>query len=239
MSAMFDSAWARRAVLVMSLACLSAGIVATARLGIVVAATPGPLLLVEPVRYIEPSVRADAATIARADVAASLLNDAGLIRARIEHCTGEEGEAVEPAECLAVVDDALRAAPSSGELWLLRASLLVQFGEFGAPFQTALANCFAVAPREGAVVVPRLGLELRLYPILSAELQKQARTDLAGVLADRIQAHALAEEYARDPVMREVAKPAFDGMPPKLVTRFAAFVRDAAATAAAETAPQR
>lgn len=228
MAAEFDTTRARRAILIMTLTCLVAGIVAIARLGVSVASTPHALLLVEPVRYIEPSVHVDSGTLARADAAAAWLDDAGLIRARIEHCRAGEGRPVDRAACLAVVDDALRAAPSSGELWLLRASLLAQFDEFGAPFHTALANSFVVAPREGSIVVPRVGLELRLYPILSAELKEQAKTDLGGVLADRVQAHALAAEYARDPAMRAAAKPAFEGISPEIVSRFAAFVRDAA-----------
>lgn len=228
---------ARRAVLVMTLACLTLGTVAIARLGISVATMPRPLLLVEPVRYIEPSVRAGPATVARADAAAAVLDDASFIRARVEHCRAGEGEAVDAAKCLAVVDDALRAAPASGELWLLRASLLAQFGEFGEPLRAALRNSYAVAPLEGWVVVQRLALELRLYPILPADLKEQARMDLAGVLADSVQAHAFAAEYARDPAMRNAGKAAFDGMPAHLVARFVAFVRDAAETAAAEPPP--
>lgn len=237
MAAVIIATRARRAVLTMSLACLAAGAVATVRLGVSVAATPRPLLLVEPVRYIDLSVHADSGTVARADAAVSLLDDAGFIRARIEHCRAEEGRPVDPATCLAVVDDALRAAPSSGELWLLRASLLAKFEEFGTPLHAALRNSFAVAPLEGRIVVPRLGLELRLYPILPAALQEQARTDLGGVLADRFQANGLAADYARDPTMREAGKAAFDGMSPELVARFAAFVRDAAAAAPVEPPP--
>jgi hypothetical protein len=221
----------------MTLVCLAVGVFATGRLGIAVMATPRPLLLVEPVRYVEASVRADPATVARADAAAAILNDAGLIRARVEHCRAEEGQAVDAAKCLAVVDDALRAAPSSGELWLLRASLLTQFGEFGAPLHVALRNSFAVAPLEGWIAVPRLALELRLYPVLPADLKEQARAELGAVLADPAQAHILAASYARDPAMRDAGKPAFDGMPPELVARFAAFVRDAAETIAAEPPP--
>jgi hypothetical protein len=122
-------------------------------------------------------------------------------------------------------------------LWLLRASLLAQFGEYGDPLRAAIRNSFAVAPLEGWIVVPRLGLELRLYPVLPADLREQARKDLGGVLVDPVQSHALAASFAQDPAMREGGKPAFDEMPPELVTRFAAFVRDAAETAAAEPPP--
>jgi hypothetical protein len=237
MSALIDNTSARRAVLVMTLICLALSAVAVVRLGVSVAASPGSLLLVEPVRYIEPSVRTDPATVARADAAASMLADAGLIRSRIEHCRVEVGRTIDPARCLAVVDDALRASPASGELWLLRATLLAQFGEFGDPLRTALRNSFAAAPLEGWIVVPRLGLELRLYPTLPADLREQARTDLGGVLADPVQAHTLAAGYAHDPAMRAAGKPAFDGMPPELVTRFVAFVRDAAESAEVEPPP--
>jgi hypothetical protein len=236
-TAMIDNARARRAILVMTLICMAAGTVAVVRLGVSVAASPRSLLLVEPVRYIEPAVRADPATVARGDAAASMVDDAGLIRSRIEHCRADEAKAVDPLKCLAVVDDALRASPASGELWLLRATLLAQFGEFGDPLRVALRNSFKAAPLEGWIVVPRLVLELRLYPVLPAELREQARTDLGGVLADPVQAHALAATYARDPAMRDAGKPAFDEIPPELVTRFAAFVRDAAETAAAEPLP--
>ncbi len=231
---MIQNARARRAVLIMTLICLAASSIAIVRLGVSVAASPTSLLLVEPVRYIEPSVRADPATVARADAAALMFDDAGLIRSRSEHCRRGEGKAIDQAKCLAVVDDALRASPSSGELWLLRATLLAQFGELGEPLRTALRNSFTVAPLEGWIAVPRLGLELSLYPVLPAELREQARSDLGRVLADPVQAHMLAARYARDPAMRQAGKPAFDGMPQELVTRFVAFVRDAAETATGE-----
>lgn len=202
---MIDNTRARRAVLVMTLISMAVGTVAIVRLGISVAASPRSLILVEPVRYVEPSVRADPATVARADAAASMVDDAGLIRSRIEHCRAAEGKAIVPMRCLAVVDDALRASPASGELWLLRATLLAQFGEFGDPLRVALRNSFEAAPLEGWIVVPRLGLELRLYPVLPADLREQARTDLGGVLADPVQAHALAAGYAHDPAMRDAS----------------------------------
>jgi hypothetical protein len=234
---MIDNTRARSAILVLTLISMAVGTVAVARLGISVAASPRSMLFVEPVRYIEPSLRADAATVARADAAASMIDDAGLIRSRIEHCRVEDGKEIDASQCLAVVDDALRASPASGELWLLRATLLAQFGEFGDPFRVALRNSFRAAPLEGWIVVPRLGLELRLYPALPADLQEQARTDLRGVLGDTVQAHALAAGYARDPAMRAAGKPAFDEMPPELVTRFAAFVRDAAESAGGSIPP--
>jgi hypothetical protein len=221
----------------MALLCTTVSIVAVARLGVSVAATPRAVLMVEPVRYIEPDVRADPGEVARADAAAALLDDAGLIRARIEHCRGEDGKAVDRDRCLAAVEDALRASPASGELWLLRATLLAQFGDFTRPFRVALRNSYRAAPMEGWIVVPRLGLELRLYPLLPGNLQEQTRKDLAAVLADPVQAHALAAVFAHDPAMRTAGKPAFDGMPPELVEKFAAFVRDAAEVAAAAEPP--
>lgn len=235
---MIDRTRGRRAVLVMTLVCMALAAFSIVRLGISVSASPRSQLLVEPVRYVSPSVRADAAAVTRADAAARILDDAGFIRARIEHCRAEEdGRAIDKATCLAVVDDALRASPSSGELWLLRASLLAQFGEFGDPLRIALRNSFAGAPLEGWIVTPRLDLELRLYPVLPPDLQEQARIDLGSVLADTVQAHALAARYARDPTMRNAGKPAFDGMAPELVSRFVAFVRDAAESAAGEQPP--
>jgi hypothetical protein len=222
-------------ILVMVLVCLAVSVVALARLGVSVAATPRSQLMVEPVRYIEPLVRANATEVSRADAAAALLDDAGLIRARIEHCRADDGGTVDQARCLAAVDDALRASPSSGELWLLRATLLAQFGAFERPFRVALRNSYAAAPLEGWIVVPRLGLELRLYPLLPPNLKEQAERDLASVLADPYQAHAFASVYAHDPAMRNASKPAFDDMPPALVAKFAAFVRDAAEQAAIET----
>jgi len=219
----------RRAILLLTLACLASSVVALARLGVSVAATPRSQLMVEPVRYVEPLVIADHDTIARADAAAALLDDAGLIRARIQHCRADQGETIDRQRCLAAVEDALRASPSSGELWLLRATLLAQFGDFSKPFRISLRNSHAAAPLEGWIVVPRLGLELRLYPLLPEHLQDQARRDLAAILADPVQAHAFAAIFAHDPPMRTAGKAAFDTMPPDLVAKFAAFVRDAAA----------
>jgi len=235
---MIDRTRARRAVLVMTLVCMAVAAFAIVRLGISVSASPRSLLLVEPVRYIEPSVRADPAAVARADAAARVVADAGFIRARIEHCRIGEGKAIDPAKCLAVVDDALRASPASGELWLLRAALLAQFGEFGDPLRLALRNSVEAAPLEGWIVTPRLDLELRLYPVLPADLREQAKIDLGNVLADTVQAHALAARYVRDPTMRTAGKPAFDEMPPELVTRFVAFVRDAAETTGGDLPPE-
>lgn len=229
---------ARGLIVTMALLCLAASLVATARLAASVAATPQALLLVEPVRYVEPDVAVDAGTVARADRLAAILDDPGFIRARISHCRVAAGEAVDAERCIAAIDDALRGAPSSGELWLLKASLLAEFGEFGDPLLAALRNSFAMTPREGWIAVPRVGLELRLYPFLSAELKEQAKVDLGRVLADSTQAHDLAAEYARDPIMRDAGKPAFDEVPPELVSRFVAYVRDAAEQAAAAQPPQ-
>ena len=232
-----DEGRGRPAILAMTLLCLAVSVLALARLGVSVAAMPPALLLVEPVRYIDPGVRAGPAALARADAAAALVDDAGLIRTRIEHCRPGTGMAVDRTTCLGAVDDALRASPSSGELWLLRATLLSQFGEFGEPLSAALRNSYAAAPLEGWIVVPRLGFELSLYPLLPGDLKEQARKDLATVLADTFLANAFAPDYAHNPAMREAGRPAFDTMPPELVARFAAFVRDAAETAAREARP--
>jgi hypothetical protein len=220
----------RKIVLALTALGLAVCILATARLAAVVAATPPERWLAQDTRLIDLSVRVSPSTEVLAEQLSRLIGDPSLLRGRLARCSGEQGQpVVPPAEreaCLAAIDDALRAAPSSSELWLFRATTLARSSDFGDALLAALRNSYTTGPREGWVASGRVVLALRLWFFLPPDLQDSARGDLALVLANNL-AEPLARSYVADPAMRRAALPALQSLPSDLMDRFVWATRDA------------
>src|SRR5947209_5684107 len=168
---------ARRIVLCVLFAGAVMGLIATLRLAAVVAATPARLWLVEYPRLVDLSAPPPQSVSERADALAQYLRDAALFSARAKACA-HINDLPRVPPCLAVIDDALRASPSSGELWLFRARVVLQSSGLDEPFLFALRRSYQSAPREGWIAAERVVLGLRLYPLLPPDLQRRAESDL-------------------------------------------------------------
>ena len=219
---------ARRIVLALAFAGLVVTAIATVRLGAVVAATPARLWLIEYPRLVDLAEPADESTRSLAEWLVRFLDDPDLLRARIGVCAeiaGARGPNTGLESCLAVLDDALRANPSSGELWLFRASLLFYANELGPPIATALRYSYRTSPREGWLAAERILLGLRLYPLLPTDLQADVRSDLEMVMSNATFALPLLETYPRDPALRRAAAEALRDLRPDLLNKFVDMVR--------------
>ena len=230
---------AGKLVLLFAAIGLSIGLFATLRLAAVVAATPESLWFAENPRLVDPALSVAPSTQSRAEALARLLDEPSLIRGRLPAChsvldpTADPGPAgtASDARCQEVIDAALRAAPSSGELWLFKAAVFVRSADIGAPAFAALRNSYRTAPREGWIASARVILGLRLWPFLPADLQASVRGDLALVLANDL-AQPLADAYAGDFSLRRVAAPALQSLPKDLMDRFVSAVKSSVRSAA-------
>jgi hypothetical protein len=220
----------RKVVLALTALGLAVGLVATVRLAAVVAATPPERWLAQDARLIDPSLTVTAPTQALAEQLSRFIGDPNLVRGRLARCSGSQGEpvltAADRGACLAAIDDALRAAPSSSELWLFRATVLARSSDFGDELLAALRNSYVTGAREGWIASGRVVLALRLWFFLPPDLQDRAREDLALVLANNLGA-PLARSYVADPAMRRAAMPALQSLPSDLMDRFVWATRDA------------
>ena len=72
--------------------------------------------------------------------------------------TGEAGADLQ-RKCLAAIDDALRANPSSGELWLFEARVLFRSGDLGDAMVDALRRSYRTTPDEGWIASERVLLD--------------------------------------------------------------------------------
>jgi hypothetical protein len=189
------------------------GVTAVARLGVVVAATPPAVWLDGYPRFVDLSLPIDPSRASLADAAANLVQDPALIRARLGLCQ-QRSDAEDPAgQCIRVVDDALRAAPSSGELWLFKADRLMRAGQLAGSL-AALRQSYRMAPREGWIASARVVLGLQLYPLLPRDLQVATTDDLALVLELEEFLPPLRDAYGRDAALRAASVKAIDDLPP-------------------------
>jgi hypothetical protein len=226
----------RNAILIVVAIGLVVGAFATARLGVVVAATPRSLLFDETLRFADPAVPIEPGLAVRAEGIASRIADPGLFRARIGFCRPEadgSGSGVDYRRCLAGIDDALRAAPALGELWLFKATVRIHSGRFDDETLAALRNAYRTAPREGWIAAARTILGLRLYPVLPADLQARVGDDLVMVLGHPHLSKRVAEAYAADFTLRESGGAVIRDLPPDLLYTFVGLVRNAAGEGAA------
>lgn len=210
---------------------LSAGLVATARLGAVLAATPASVWLVEYPRLVDLSTPVAPTVRSRADYLAAYLDDPALFHARQAACVpasenGANARGERGADCLTVIDDTLRSNPSSGELWLLKAQVLMSQTGVGDEIFEALRNSYRTTPREGWIAAERVLAGLRLYPLLPADLQQDVLSDLELVLSDYRLAQPLTQAYPTDLALRRAGGEALRALPPDLLTRFVELVEE-------------
>jgi hypothetical protein len=204
---------------------------AALRLGAVVSATPASLWLDPYPRLVDPASPVDDATRSRAEFLAGVLGDASLMRGAIDLCirgaTASVGAGeTESARCLSIIDQALRSMPSSGELWLARARLLLVDGHDGEPVFEALRNSYRVSAREGWIAGGRVVLGLRIFPLLPPDLRERVKDDFRLVMTHPSLSAALVGAYAADPGLRQTAAPVLLGLPDDDVREFAELVHD-------------
>lgn len=219
------AAW--RLTLLMVVVGIGVSTVATMRLAAVVAASPVAVWSIVYPRLVDATVPVDPETQSRALWLSGLISDPALFRSELPLCLGDadvqtEGQTANGngGNCLALIDDALRAAPSNGELWLFKASMMISRGDFGESTFNALRNSFRVAPVEGWIASGRVVLGLRLYSALPADLQDRVDQDLRLVLRFPTLVRPLAEAYASDSLLRASAAPVLRGLPGDLMQAF-------------------
>lgn len=213
---------------------LFVSLAATVRLAAVVAATPERLWLVEYPRFVDFAQPASAAVRLRADAVAEYITDPSLFHARQTVCAnafqapasdnGASGDVIDA--CLRVIDEALMGNPASGELWLLRANVLLRAEGIGEPVFDALRHSYQSTPREGWIAAERIVLGLRLYPLFPSDLQTGVASDLEIVLADRQLAQPLIDAYPDEFALRKASGEALRLLPPDLLNRFVDLVQE-------------
>src|SRR5260221_7869770 len=104
--------------------------IATLRLAAVTLSTPITVWTEVYPRLLDPALEVDLRTQQPAETLSSRISDASLIHATQPVCFGgsKSASASDRAACLAELDKALLASPSSGELWLFKASTLAAGG---------------------------------------------------------------------------------------------------------------
>lgn len=219
----------RNLVLGLATVGLVLGALATFRLGAVVSATPANLWLDPYPRLVDLNASIDEGTRDRAAFLATVLGDPTLLRGAIDLCIrggGSSGAGGTPAECLETIDTALRAVPSSGELWLQKARLLLMSDGLGEPVYESLRNSYRVSPKEGWIAASRVVVGLRIYGSLPKDLRDHVKDDMGLVMQRRNLSAAVVAVYANDPSFREAARPALEDLSPTLVNAFAELVGD-------------
>lgn len=220
----------RLLVLGLAAAGIVVGGVAVLRLGAVVSATPASLWLEPYPRLVDTGTPVDEATRSRAEFLAGVLGDASLMRGAIDSCVraAVRADAGDNAmgRCLGTIDRALDAMPSSGELWLEKARLLLVSGESGGPVFDALRNSYRVSPKEGWIAGGRVVLGLRIYPSLPVDLQERVKDDFRLVMIHPRLSAALVNTYAVDAAFRQSAAAALEGASESDVRAFAELVHD-------------
>lgn len=223
---------ARRLVLLLTAIGLSISVLTTARLAAVVAATPTDRWFAQDARLVDPSLVVAPSMQGRADALAHVIPDANLFRGRLPVCLAAIGDAAPDAplrQCLEAIDQALKAAPASAELWLLKATMLLKAGNYGEETQAALRNSYETGPREGWIASGRVVLGLRIWAFLPSDLQDSVRGDFKLVLENNL-AEAVADAYATDLALRRAALPALQGLPNEMVDKFVSAVRSSLRT---------
>ncbi len=213
-----------------------AGLFTSARLGLVILATPAPAWLAEFTPLVGAPADADPTVRRLAERFADNLADSALVPGRRAACLDEVAAATAAADvarraaaletCIAIVDGGLAANPLSAELWLERARLLSASGIFDERLQAALARSYAASPREGWIAATRVVLGLRLQPLLPPEFVPDIARDLSTVLRSRALALPLVDAYIADEALRVTANAALESVPDIAAQeRFVSWVR--------------
>ena len=209
---------------------------ASARLAIVVVATPPAARLIDYPSLLLSAEDVDDRIADRAEWAAGKLSDAALVPARLASCESRlaSKRAVGPMEemlaaleaCLAIIDAGLAANPTSGELWMERARLLFQTRQVGDAFAAAFRNSYRTSAREGWIASARVVLGLYTYRLLPADVRSRVIGDLDIVLETRTLAGPLVATYVSDPAFRSKVLSALDQIPLQKQRRFLSFVKE-------------
>jgi hypothetical protein len=196
-------------VLILGLSCVC--LLASLRTAFVELAVPPSLWLSEsrPFRAIRAEPRLT--EIARG-FALKLISDPSLIYSDAPSCRWIEftrppmphAPLSESAHCLSVVDDALRGAPASSELWLSRAELLAQRPDAEEAFDLALKNSYLTGAREGYLSPGRLTLVLSHWSWVSPDLRRAALNELRSASDQAL--NAVAGQSIRDVTSRPIIR---------------------------------
>jgi hypothetical protein len=213
----------RRTTLVVTACCALFLAIATARLCVVVAATPTGVWLNEFSPYLSQKYAAGPSTQQWAARASQHLSDASLIRSLYAPCD-DDLDRGDLTQCLDEIHAALQAAPSSGELWLAAAEKFLEAGDFNKA-KTALTNSYHASPNEGWLAAQRVVFGLRLYPALDPELKQSVSSDLQLVLQNSKLSEPLVTEYKTSPLLRTGAAEPLRLLPATSAMRFVQMVR--------------
>lgn len=205
---------------VLALAAIT--IVAGARIALVLSATPTEYWLTELYALVQMGVPVDTATLHRAEQLSKYLDDPAFVLTRLPACT--EDASNNAGTCLEVIDAGLSAIPTSGELWLARAHMLLAGGYADEEFLAALRESYRYAPREGWIAGQRVVLALGAYQLLPDELKQKAREDLELVLTASTLVQPLVDAYVDNPRFREIAKSAVEQISTEGQASFLYFV---------------
>jgi hypothetical protein len=151
---------------------------------------------------------------------ASVIDDPALVIARYPGC-----DSAGAPDCLALIEDGLRTAPYSGELWLAKAAALLKARRVDNSLFEALRMSYRTSRKEGWVASGRVLLGLRLYPVLPPDLAKDVDGDLALVIQYDQFSGVLTTAYTAENSLRKAAQPALDRLSPAQLGKFVELVR--------------
>jgi hypothetical protein len=211
---------------------LAIAVVVTARLGLVVAATPSSLWLQAQPPLADVNAPPDARASAVARAVAPFVDDPALLRGELDDCRApdpvaendKQSRAERNARCLTAVDRALAADPASSELWLFKADRLLRVAELNEAIE-ALRKSYVTGAREGWIASGRVVLGLQLLPLLSTDLKTAVGNDLRLVIQYPEFGEPLLAAYASNAALRQTAQPAMEELPRELLDSFVARVR--------------
>jgi hypothetical protein len=180
---------------------VAAGLLLLARLTLTIAATPEELWLTE-FAPLTTVVARDPAPASPEKIAGWIV-DPAVARSLIDACPVAVTTPAEANSCRQAVEYGLAAAPSSSELWLARARLLVATGIVDERFTESLRNSYRTAPLEVWVAAERLPFALQMRALLPEDFGADIGADIAMVIGNRRWAEPLIAAYIADPFLRE------------------------------------
>jgi hypothetical protein len=215
---------------------------ATARLALVVRSTPASHWLVEIPVLADPGI-VDRRLTERAEWTAGIVSDPALVTARLAPCRAAMDVALEKRDfpsldaatnaCVAIVEEALAANPVSGELWLERARLLLNGGQYHEPLLDSLRRSFEVARHEGWIASDRVPIGIRVYQLLPDDLRADLHDDVRLVLTDYRLADPMIRSVLASATFRETAVSILEQLSPAEKQTFLDLVKQASQTVSA------
>jgi hypothetical protein len=213
---------------------------ATARLALVVRATPPSQWLVEIPVLADPGADVDPRFTERAEWTAGIISDPALVTARLVPCRADMNAHLEDLDfaglnaatdaCVAILDEALAADPVSGELWLERAKLLLDGAQYGDLLLDSLRKSFQLARHEGWIASDRVPVGIRAYQLLPDDLRSDVREDVRLILTDYRLADPMVRSVLGNATFRETAISIVDQLSPEEKQTFLYLVKRAGQT---------